>query len=92
MTLNFDPAANPQEGDLRVWYAPQIPMPAFTVGVPDFKTGLEILDVLGLFSMYEFENRVKADYADAGGISRWESDGEGGFDWCDVDESEMKEE
>lgn len=90
MTLNWNPTDTPQEGDFRVWYAPQIPMPAFTVGVPDFATGVEILEVLVRFSLYEYKNRVKGDFADAGGISRWESDGEGGFDWFDVDAEQME--
>lgn len=35
-----------REGDLRVFYIPQIPMPAYEVGVPDMKTGALVLDAL----------------------------------------------
>lgn len=92
MTLNWNLTDDPREGDFRVWYIPQVPMAAFTVDVSDYATGRELLEVLGRFSLYEYIHRVKGDYADAGGISRWESDGYGGFDWCDVDEDEMAQE
>lgn len=78
------------EGDLKVWYIPQIPMPAFEVEVPDLATARIVHDALIGLSLFEFENRVKPDYSDAGGIVRWESDGEGGFAWFDVDESEWE--
>jgi len=79
------------EGDLQVWYVPQLPMPAFKVSAPDLPTAVLLLDTLGRFSLFEYENRVKPDYADMGGISRWESDGEGGFEWCDLDNYDIEE-
>lgn len=79
------------EGDLRVWYIPQVPMKAFFVPVPDLLTGALVLEALQQFSLFEYENRVKPDYSDAGGIVRWETDGEGGFDWYEVDEDEREE-
>lgn len=76
---------DPVPGDLEVWYIPQIPGTAFRERASDLATAKKILDVLSRFSLFEFENRVKPDYADAGGIHRWESDGEGGYRWYDVD-------
>lgn len=83
--------SEPTEGDLQVWYVPQIPMKPFEVSVPDLPTARLVLDALCEFSAYEYENRVKPDYADAGGIARWESDGEGGYGWFDVDDDELEE-
>jgi hypothetical protein len=67
---------------VKVWYIPQVPMPPFEVEVADVATGRIVLDALVDFSLFEFENRVKPDYADMGGISEL-VDGE----WCDVDEA-----
>jgi hypothetical protein len=75
----------PSTGDLRVWYVPQVPMKAFYVNVPDVETGKRVLAAIIEFSLFEFENNVKPDYSDAGGIVRWEDDGEDGHDWFDVE-------
>lgn len=79
------------EGDLKVWYVPQVPMPAFEAAVPDLATAKAVSDALSAFSLFEYENRVKPDYADAGGVARYEPDGDGGFDWFDVDDYELEE-
>lgn len=83
---------NPVEGDLRVWYIPQIPMAPYEVDIPRragssdsayLEQAVFVLDAIIGLSVFEFENRVKPDYSDMPGISRFE-DGE----WCDVDEEE----
>ena len=66
----------------KVWYIPQVPMKPFEVEVADLPTARLLLDTLEWFSLFEYEERVKPDYADAGGIS--EPDGEG--DWMDVED------
>ena len=68
--------------DFKVWYVPQVPMKAFEVHVADLTTARILLDTLERFSLFEYEERVKPDYADAGGISERAGDGE----WVDVDE------
>lgn len=77
--------ATPREGDLRVWYIPQIPMKAFEVDLPTQDLGIAalVLDSLIGLSLFEFENKVKPDYADAAGIARFD-----GEDWEDVDADE----
>lgn len=73
----------------KVWYIPQVPMVAFEREFDDLETAKAALDLITDFSIFEFENRVKPDYADMGGISRWEEDGDGGFDWFDVEIEDM---
>ena len=80
----------PEINDLRVYYIPQIPMRGFEYDVPDLKSAVMVLDALSRFSLFEFENRVKPDYSDAGGVQRYEDDGEGGHDWFDVDDDELQ--
>lgn len=77
-----------QKERFKVWYIPQIPMPAFEREYDDFETAKAVLNALIGLSIFEFEHRVKPDYADVAGISRWEDDGDGGFGWFDIDEEE----
>lgn len=84
--------SEPVEGQVRVWYIPQVPMDAFEFDVPDLAAGKLVLDALSAFSWFEYQNDVKPDYADAGGIHSYEADGSGGFDWFEVDESEYEDE
>lgn len=77
-----------QEGALRIYYIPQIPMPAFRVEVANLATAHIVLDTIISFSVFEFENNIKPDYSDAGGIERWESDGYGGYDWFEVNQED----
>lgn len=72
---------NPQDGDLRVWWVPQVPMTAFEVDVPDLKTASIILDTLAHYDAFQFEHKVKGDYCNTGGLQQY--DGEAGewWDW-----------
>jgi hypothetical protein len=67
----------PKEGDLRVWWIPQVPMEAFNVDVQTPQEAHKILQVLADYDLFQYENRVKPDYANAGGLNVFE-DGE----WC----------
>ena len=70
----------------KVWYIPQVPMQAFEVEVDDLKTAEKLLNTIYEFSSFEYENRVKPDYSDVGGIAQWSEDDQS---WEDVDESEL---
>lgn len=56
----------------RVWWIPQIPIPAFYYEVPDVEFGRTMLDVLAKYDLFQYENNVTPDYAYAnvGGIQR----------------------
>ena len=96
MTTETQP---PQPGDLKVWYIPQVPMQPFerTIrhreGTEERELALAVilLDTITSFSIFEFENRIKPDYSDVGGISRWEDDGTGSYDWFDIEEEIIAE-
>lgn len=96
----FTPGDNPaqhNEGDLMVWYIPQVPGEAFERFIPhhpgddqkELSFALILQDVMLGLSAFEFEHRIKPDYSDAAGIARWETDGETGYAWYEVDESEL---
>lgn len=79
----------PSEGDLRVWWVPQVPMPAFYVPVADVREGLLLLDALAEYDLFQFENRIKPDYSNAGGLEVFE-DGEW-HEWESADGLDVNE-
>ena len=80
--------SEPRSGDIRVWFIPVVPGKPFLAKVESFTEGKKLLDVLASFSLFEYENRIKPDYADAGGIERYETDGDGGYDWYEMEDEE----
>ena len=72
-------------GDLQVWWVPQIPMKAFRVSVLSVEMGAKLLEVLANYDLFQFENNMKADFCNAGGLNRWceDSDGNGTPGWED---------
>jgi hypothetical protein len=67
--------------DLKLWWIPQVPMKAFEVEISTLDEGAKLLDVLAKYDMFQFDNRIKPDYCNAGGIVMLE-DGEW-VDWYD---------
>jgi stage III sporulation protein SpoIIIAA len=66
------------EQKLRVWWIPQIPMKAFYVNVSSIQEAKKILEVLANYDIFQFENKVKGDYSNAGGLQFFE---EGANEW-----------
>jgi hypothetical protein len=58
---------------LRVWWIPQIPMPPFHVEVATVQEGVKVMDVLSAYDLFQYENNVKGDYANAGGLEMFEN-------------------
>ena len=70
------------EGDLRVWWIPQVPMQdSFHVKVKNPKEAKKILDVLAQYDLYQFDNNIKPDYCNAGGLQVEDING----DWYEWD-------
>lgn len=67
----------------KIFYIPQVPMPAFEREYEDFETAKEVLNAIINFSIFEYDNNVKPDYSDVAGISFWE---EAEQDWEDIDD------
>jgi hypothetical protein len=78
--------SEPTEGDLKVWWIPQVPMKPFEVPVTSVDQGRWLCDVLADYDLFQYENRVKPDYASAGGVVRF-VDGE----WEDIEEEDDEE-
>lgn len=77
----------------RVWWAPQIPGEPFYVQVETLEMAVGVADVLAKYDLFQYENRVKGDYANVGGIEEWVTwDNEDGLDseWMEVDGEELE--
>jgi len=70
-----------KQGDLQVWWIPQVPMKSFTVPVSSVAEGVKVMDLLAAYDIFQFENNVKPDYCNAGGLNVFE-EGEW-VDWYD---------
>jgi stage III sporulation protein SpoIIIAA len=92
----YDEVGKPKEikkGQLRVWHIPQMPMKAFRVYVKTPKDAKAILNVLAIYDLFQFENKIKPDYSNAQGLevfengewSEWEDNY--GFDIDDTEEA-----
>lgn len=53
---------------LRVWWKPQIPMKSFYVDVSSVEEGVKIMDTLTQYDIFQYENNIKPDYCNAGGL------------------------
>jgi hypothetical protein len=74
----------PAEGQLRVWWIPQVPGRPFHWVVPNLDAAAKLTDALAAYDDFQFAQNVKGDYANAGGLEVFES---GDWsEWCD-DES-----
>jgi len=73
----------PKVGDLRVWWIPQIPMDGFHIDISTIEEGVKIMNVLADYDKFQFDNNIKPDYCNAGGIERYDADnGDGENGWC----------
>lgn len=71
---------------LKVWWIPQIPMKAFEVDVASVAEAVKVMDVLAYYDIFQFENNIKPDYSNAGGLVMWDDSDQEWVDWYD-DES-----
>ena len=77
---------DPKNGDLRVWWIPQVPGKPFYQAVTSLVEAKLLLNALAEYDTFQFENRIKPDYCNAGGLQVYEAeleslDGQDG--WCD---------
>ena len=69
---------------LRVWWMPQIPHDTFHYDVPTVAAGFMLCDALAKYDLWQFENNIKPDYSNAGGLHWLHASG----DWIDIDEDD----
>ena len=64
-----------QEGDLRVWWTPQVPCPSFRVSVKTIDEAILLLTTLAEYDRFQFNIDIRDDYCNMGGLEVQE-DGE----------------
>ena len=72
-----------REGSLMVWWIPQIPMDSFLHPVTSIKEAKSILSCLAFYDLFQYENNIKPDYANAGGLLVYENDIDNGMEWIE---------
>lgn len=81
----YETYGEPTGDRYRVWWIPQVPGKAFKIEVPSLDVGKLVCAILAQYDIFQFENRIKPDFANVGGIEKWdETDGE----WYSVDEED----
>ena len=70
---------------LRVWWIPQVPGEPFYVPVESSERGRWLMGVLADYDRFQYENRIKPDYCNAGGLAEFDEEAQ---DWWDVDDDE----
>ena len=76
--------------EFRVWWIPQVPMKSFKYDVPSLDAGVMLCDALAQYDLFQYDNRVKPDYSNAGGIS-WRHPEHTDGEWVDVDPDDEDE-
>lgn len=70
-----------KQGDLRVWWIPQVPGKPFHVDVASPDEAKKLMVVLADYDLFQFKNRIKPDYSNAGGLECYSQTGDG--QWCE---------
>lgn len=66
---------------MRVWWKPQVPMRSFYVPVENIGEGAKIIQVLTDYDLFQYENRIKPDYSNMGGIEVFNEELNSWEDW-----------
>jgi len=75
-----------KDGQLRVWWIPQVPMKPFYVMVNNLEEAKLMLDTLADYDKFQYDNKVKPDYSNMGGLEIWDErdeEDEKGEKWAD---------
>ena len=82
----------PKPGELQVWWKPQVPCTSFLVPVKTVDEAKLLLRVLAEYDAFQYEQKIKPDYCNAGGLSVWvdgEPNDDGWLDWVDEDGNDI---
>ena len=76
--------AAPKEGDLRLWYVQMFDSrDFFYADVANPSEAMAQLLVIYNLALFLYDNDQIPDYCNAGGLEVYESDGDGGYEWCE---------
>ncbi|MEE5181151.1 hypothetical protein JDW21_19045 [Bacillus subtilis] len=68
---------------LRVAHIPQVPMKAFHVEVKNLEEAKLLFDVFANYDLFQLENNIKPDYANATFLEEFNEEENEWISWCD---------
>lgn len=77
-----------KEGDLRVWWKPQITCLSFLVDVENVKQAKFLLTTLANYDLFQLDHNIKPDYSNAGGLLIYAKNYHGELEWTDWENNE----
>ena len=66
---------------LRIYWIPQVPCKPFYVPIQSIKEGLKIITILSTYDAFQFENNIRPDYCNAGGVQMYDEKTKEWIDW-----------
>jgi hypothetical protein len=76
----------------RVWWIPQVPGQSFDIhDVRDLDTAILLCNVLANYDLFQYENKIKPDYCNVGGIQWHHPCFELDDEWEDFDYEDEEE-
>lgn len=73
-----------RETKLRIWWMPQISANcAFYIPVKSVEEAKKFLDVLAAYDQFQYQNRIKPDFCNTGGLQMWDEEEKDWVDWSD---------
>lgn len=76
--------------DWRIWWIPAVPGTPVFFECPTPETAVRLLDAISLYDLWLTDQRIMGDWANAGGVQRWDPRGDG--EWVDVEWDEDTQE
>lgn len=78
--------SSPKNGDLRVWWMPQVGSAAGTFYYPvtSMAEAKHMLKMLAFYDLFQYEHNIKPDFCNTGGLQIYDETEENPEDrWCD---------
>lgn len=70
------------ETKLRVWWNPQLGADCtFYIPVESVEEAKKFLDVLAAYDQFQYQNRIKPDFCNTGGLQMWDEEEKDWVDW-----------
>lgn len=77
---------------LRVWWVPQVGIKnMFYIPVDSVEEGKKFLDTLAAYDQFQYENRIKPDFCNTGGLQMWDDEIKEWTDWYYEDDENYYE-
>ena len=62
-----------KKGQLRAWHIPQVPMQPFKIYVSSPKEAKFVMEILAIYDLFQFNQKIKPDYSNAQGLEVFEN-------------------